>query len=283
MYDGLSITELASRTGVPAPTLRSWETRYGLPKPARLPGGHRRYATSDVDFVQQVVRLRESGLGLPAAIERAGARTDDPEPSIFAQLMRRRPDLTPQAMSKATLLALTRAVEDECCARAQRPALFTLFQNASFFLESRDRWRDLASTARVAVVFADFGDTREPDDKVGGDLLTVPIPPDVPLRREWAVVCESRDLPACVAGWEHPGQDGVPDAERRFEAVWSVDPRVVRDAAEICTDLAQTFVPSLRPQLDGMLDGDPAAASADLGRASGLLNRMVNYLEQSRR
>ena len=45
--DGLSIGELARRTGVPAATLRSWEDRYGFPRPQRLGGGHRRYAEGD--------------------------------------------------------------------------------------------------------------------------------------------------------------------------------------------------------------------------------------------
>src|ERR1700733_10420713 len=33
--NGLAIGELAERAGVPAPTLRSWETRYGFPRPRR--------------------------------------------------------------------------------------------------------------------------------------------------------------------------------------------------------------------------------------------------------
>lgn len=39
----LRINEVAERLGVPAPTLRSWERRYGVPSTPRSPGGHRRY------------------------------------------------------------------------------------------------------------------------------------------------------------------------------------------------------------------------------------------------
>jgi DNA-binding transcriptional MerR regulator len=35
--------EASDLLGVPAPTLRSWELRYGLPRTPRSPGGHRRY------------------------------------------------------------------------------------------------------------------------------------------------------------------------------------------------------------------------------------------------
>ena len=69
----LSISELAHLTGVPHATLRSWESRYGFPQPSRLPGGHRRYARSDVDAVLEVLRHRRGGLSLEAAVHRVAA------------------------------------------------------------------------------------------------------------------------------------------------------------------------------------------------------------------
>jgi len=47
----LSIGELAQRTGMPAATLRSWEDRYGFPRPPRLARGHRRYQDSDIALI----------------------------------------------------------------------------------------------------------------------------------------------------------------------------------------------------------------------------------------
>jgi DNA-binding transcriptional MerR regulator len=40
---GLPIQHVSELLGVPAPTLRSWERRYGLPSTQRSSGGHRRY------------------------------------------------------------------------------------------------------------------------------------------------------------------------------------------------------------------------------------------------
>lgn len=40
---GLAIAEVSRLLGLPAPTLRSWERRYGIPATARSVGGHRRY------------------------------------------------------------------------------------------------------------------------------------------------------------------------------------------------------------------------------------------------
>ena len=287
---GLAIGELARRTEVPAATLRSWETRYGFPRHRRLAGGHRRYDEREIGLIDEVSRLRASGMSLQAAIGQAVSRAADTEPSVFAGLRRRHPDLVPQVFRKATLLALTWAMEDECCARAERAAIFGSFQRQRFYRRSEQRWNELARTAQVIVAFADF------DGSPGDRALTSPaaspavsaplkvqVPADAPLRREWTLVCDAPDYPACVAGWELPGQQETSDADRRFEVLWTVDPGMVRDAATICAQLAESWSPSLGPLLS-RLPSDPApAASADLQRAMGLLNRMTGYIEGATR
>jgi len=274
--DGLSIGELARQTGVPAATLRSWEDRYGFPRPQRLAGGHRRYAEGDAALIGEILRLRSSGMSLQAAIGEAATRVAEAGLSVFAGLRRRHPGLVPQELSKATLLAITRAVEDECCARAEHAALFAGFQQERFYRQSRERWMELARTARVVVVFADFGESSGPGDCP----LTVRIPADAPLRREWFMVCAAPDYPAFVSGWEFPGQKGIPDARRRFEVLWSVDPPAVRDAALICAQIAGALSPGLDHLPGDLPAGAPAPASADLHRAIGLFNRMATYLDK---
>jgi DNA-binding transcriptional MerR regulator len=306
--EGLSIGELARRTGVPAATLRSWEDRYGFPRPQRMAGGHRRYAESDSGRIEEILRLRASGLGLQAAIgQAAAARAAEGDPSVFAGLRRRHPGLVPLELRKTTLLAITRAIEDECSARAGQEALFAGFQRERYYRQSGERWRELARTARVVIVFADFGESSAPGESSasgaapapgepsapdawpapgepsasGAAPLTVRLPPDSPLRREWFLVCAAPDCPAFVSGWELPGQQATPDAARRFEVLWSVDPPAVRDAALICAQLARTLSPGLEPLLADLPGGSPPPASADLHRAIGLFNRMANYLDRS--
>jgi DNA-binding transcriptional MerR regulator len=63
--DGLATGAAAALVEVPAPTLRAWERRYGVPMSPRTLGGHRRFSISDLD---QVAMLREEiALGLRAA------------------------------------------------------------------------------------------------------------------------------------------------------------------------------------------------------------------------
>lgn len=57
----LSIGALARATGIPVETLRTWERRYGAPKPVRKPSGHRVYPVAMVEHLRRVSRLLESG------------------------------------------------------------------------------------------------------------------------------------------------------------------------------------------------------------------------------
>jgi DICT domain-containing protein len=275
--DLLTISDLAERTGVPPATLRSWESRYGFPRPTRLAGGHRRYAEPDVAAVLEVVRHRGSGLALEAAVRRATTMTLQSK-SVYAELRRLHPELTPQLLSKTSLVALSHSIEDECCARAEEPLLFAGFQHDAFLRDSYARWVELARTARVAVVFAALP---APLAARPGVPIEVALPPEAPLQREWFVVCDG-GLPACMAAVERPGQEGILDRRRRFEVVWTVDPRAVRHASRIAAALADEYRPGWRTAELAILDDEPPGASGDLRRASDLLSRMMGYVDARR-
>jgi len=49
---GVSISDVAQILGVPMPTLRSWELRYGIPALSRGPGQHRRYLPEEVNALR---------------------------------------------------------------------------------------------------------------------------------------------------------------------------------------------------------------------------------------
>lgn len=56
------IQAVAERTGIPAATLRAWERRYGIPHPIRTDSAYRTYSEHDVELVQQLRQLCDSGL-----------------------------------------------------------------------------------------------------------------------------------------------------------------------------------------------------------------------------
>lgn len=279
---GLPISEVSRRTGIPVAGLRNWEQRYGLPRPQRSAGGQRRYTEADCDLLTDVLRRRAAGLSLSAAMAQAiaSARGDaggGAGQSIFAGLRRQFPSLRVHVLNKTALLAMTQAIEDECGARALRPVLLGSFQRQHFYQASASRWADLARGAEQTVIFADFARSRLRP----GRVAEVAVPEDAPLRREWTLICDAPDTPACVAAWERPGQDQRRDGDRMFEAIWSVDPQVVRTAARIAAGLAVAALPELPPHLTKQLGTEPAPCSADLRRASGLIERTLDYLARA--
>lgn len=275
---GLTIAAVADRTGIAVPTLRAWEARYGYPRPERLASGHRRYSEHDCEVLARVVAERDRGLSVPAAIERALAVTDEVPKSVFAALRRTRPDLTPSVLSKRSLVALSEAIEDEYCARAAHGVVLGCFQRERYYRRTEARWRELARSAGDAVVFADFHGRADPAD----GPAEVPLPPSAPLLREWVVVCDAPHFAACLAGWERAGQDAA-DPARRFEAFWTVEPDVVRQATSILLGLADETAPGLADRIRAHLAAPAPADVAALRAATALTNRMVAALEPTQR
>ena len=262
--------EMSERSGVSEATLRMWELRHGFPTPERRSSGHRRYSELDLARVRAVVRARESGLSLQAAIELTAGQTGEQAPSVYAALRERFPALEPQLLPKRGLLAMSRAVEDESMARAERPLLFGCFQRERFYRQSEARWRELARTAERAVVLADFRRVRRPRHAP----IEVPIRATEPVAREWVIVCESPGFAACLAGWERPRD--IP-AERAFEVVWTVEATAVRLAAQVCWRLASQTAPDALADLRERVYDAPVTREHELRSALQLSTRMVSY------
>jgi DNA-binding transcriptional MerR regulator len=70
----MPIGEVARRTGVAISTLRAWEHRYGLLRPTRTSGGHRRYSDQDVQRVLAVLELAAHGWAVGAAARRVAGQ-----------------------------------------------------------------------------------------------------------------------------------------------------------------------------------------------------------------
>ena len=270
----LSIGDVVQATGLGEATLRAWERRYGFPQPQREPSGHRRYGAGEVERILRVVAERERGIALPVAIERARAAATG-VPSLFAQLRERRPDLQPMTVRKEHLTPLARAIEEESAARAERPLLIGCFQREGFYRRSEPRWRELARGAEAAFVFADFERVRQP----AGGAAELPIDRSHPVSREWALICAAPEHGACMVAWEPPGRPHPGDAQREFELLLSVEPAVVREAAEAATSLAAPIAPAVAERARAYLEGmAPPRAEFQLRLSSSITARLLSSL-----
>ena len=266
-------SELSELTQVPAGTLRVWESRYGFPTPLRLDSKRKRYGHAHVEQILAVVEYRRRGLSLPAAIERAQSSPRSAPRSLFAALRAARPDLPVRVMSKRLLIALSRAIEDEHAARDTGGLLLGSFQLERHYRASQRRWRDLARTAELAVVLADF--TTLHHDPAGP--IEVPLERSHPLEREWTVVLYSPTACACLAAWEVPEPRAIPEPDRRFEMLWSCDPNAVHAAVTAAAGVLQATAPEVATAMLATL-ARPLHAQQDMRFNDDLTSRAFTYL-----
>ncbi|MFF5113313.1 MerR family transcriptional regulator [Streptosporangium sp. NPDC000509] len=119
------IGAVARRLGVPAPTLRTWNLRYGVGPSRRSPGGHRRYDARDLWRLEEMNRLIRSGVPAsdaarevlkietvpPPPVERESGRPAREKISPFTAT--RPPGVPTVAMLKrATMTLDSRAVQE---------------------------------------------------------------------------------------------------------------------------------------------------------------------------
>jgi DNA-binding transcriptional MerR regulator len=63
-----NLKAVVQETGVAAPTLRTWERRYGLPRPQRAPSGRRLYSRRDVETVRWLAARQAEGMTIGQAV-----------------------------------------------------------------------------------------------------------------------------------------------------------------------------------------------------------------------
>jgi DICT domain-containing protein len=276
---GLAIRDVAERTGLAAGTIRMWEQRYGAPVPGRSESGYRVYSPDDVEMLRRAVAFREAGLSVPAALERAQSIGETDRPSIYGAIVSSgEAPATPRVLRKRTLIQISRAIEDETMARAASPVVFGAFQRVRHYRAVQHRYRRMAENANATVVFADFAQPRF----VSGEPAEVPISAEAALGNEWAVIVDAPGYAACLLAWERPRspeEEAGSDFDRRFESLWTMDPAVVRRAAQVGSSLTRASCPQLADEIDALLADRPLAIEAPAPGLTALTNRLVSYLE----
>jgi DICT domain-containing protein len=221
-----------------------------------------------------VKRERRSGSTLDAALTRARGRIGEQRSSIFATVKNALPHVASSVLSKRTMLAISRAIEDEAATRAEHPLFVGAFQEPRFWRASADRWGNLIGGADAAAVLAAFRHSRQ-----RANIFEVAVPSGRPVLREWAVVCDSPAFSACLVGIEKLGARPKVDSTRRFEALWTVEPLAVREAARTGFALAVGCYAPVAAAIGSRLQ-EPVLATYDSIRiATAITNRIIAYME----
>lgn len=270
-----SIGTLAQRTGLTPGTLRTWEHRFGFPLAHRAASGHRRYTDEDVALVGEVLRARDSGVPLGLAIETVRSRPQAPgTDSVYSALTHEFAHLRRHRLGRASLLVLSRAIEDEALAQAERAVVIATFQHGARYAGSRARWEELARTGAWSAVLADFS-----DGGLGSDPAAVParcqLPADSPLLREWTVVCVGPLFSAVLSAWQVPTDGGD---RPTYEAVASSRRSVAVAAARVLTAAARSAGATPPEPVDQVLADEPADDTRN-GVADGLWLRAIARMD----
>ena len=151
--------------------------------------------------------------------------------------------------------------------------MIATFQREIFYRHAERRWRDLARTAELAIVLADFGRRREPR----GGPVELPLAALEPAAREWSLICDCPRFAACLVAWEASGQADRPDAERQFETLWSIEPELVRRAGNGARELVRRTAPDLAERFPSRFAQMPPPSGAD-GAHAGLADEAHDRL-----
>ncbi|MGZ5345446.1 MAG: MerR family transcriptional regulator [Actinomycetota bacterium] len=99
----LPIAAVSSLLGIPVPTIRSWERRYGFPEPARTRGKHRRYSVDEIDQLRKLRDEITRGHSAREAVDivQAEARGGRPHTELFDRFLRSAMQLDPAGLREA--------------------------------------------------------------------------------------------------------------------------------------------------------------------------------------
>ena len=96
------------------------------------------------------------------------------------------------------------------------------------------------------------------------------------------MIVDAPGYAACLLACERPRspeEQRLPDFQRRFESLWTMDPAVVRRAAQVGCSLTRASCPELADRIDALLAERPLAMEAPAPGLTALTNRLVSYLE----
>ena len=122
----MNIRAVAERTGVGAATLRKWEQRYGVLKPERTAGAHRRYSERDVLRVEWLTARLSEGYRIGAAAALLGRAEVPPamtKPDLATELVAAAAAADPERIQRALDQAFALHPVDEALVEIIEPAL----------------------------------------------------------------------------------------------------------------------------------------------------------------
>jgi DICT domain-containing protein/signal transduction histidine kinase len=175
--------------------------------------------------------------------------------SVLSDLLQSLPYLRPQLYFKASLTALSHAMEDQVLAATlDQPLIIASFQRERFYRQEAHRYQRLSQRSNQIYVLSapetEFVNSSEYYEKVAFE-------PDDALSQEWHLVVVANNYATCLVCRENLGSiaksqelpDMIPsldmDTARRFEGIWTSERGVSLKAAELILSRILVYRPEL--------------------------------------
>ncbi|MBP5971834.1 GAF domain-containing protein [Brasilonema sp. CT11] len=179
--------------------------------------------------------------------------------SVLSELLQALPHLRPQIYFKASLTALSHAMEDQVLAATlEQPLVIASFQRERFYRQEAHRYQRLAQRSNQIYVLSapetDFTNSSEHYEKIAFE-------PDDGLTQEWHLVVIAQNYATCLVCRESIGsvaknqqlREISPsldmDTARRFEGIWTAERGVSLKAAELLLDRILVYRPELADKI----------------------------------
>lgn len=197
---------------------------------------------------------------------------------------------------KNTLVALCHALEDSILTSKVAPLMITAFQQGKWYLQEADRYGEIAEKAEHVVIMAvpGAGFAEHPtSQRANVDLVN--LRPEDPVAQEWHLIIVSPDYTAMVLCQELSEEDYGPtgqpqeDRERKFYGLWTFEPGLVIETAELAIAHLSDYEPELQrtlsvqlQELTDLTKQDEALCGVPTADHLGdIASRVVEYLRMS--
>ncbi|MEM9927148.1 MAG: DICT sensory domain-containing protein [Cyanobacteria bacterium P01_D01_bin.50] len=179
--------------------------------------------------------------------------------SVLSDLLQVLPYLRPQIYFKASLTALSHAMEDQVLAATmEQPLVIANFQRERFYRQEAHRYQRLAQISNQIYVLsapeASFSNSSEYYEKIAFE-------PKDSLSQEWHLVVIALNYATCLVCREYPvsivkrdlaqlSPSLDMDTARRFEGIWTAQRSVSLKAADLLLNKIVIYRPELAPKIE---------------------------------
>lgn len=212
--------------------------------------------------------------------------------SVVEALLSAIPQLRSQLFFKASLTALSHAMEDQVLAGMEQPLVIASFQQERFYRQEASRYQRIADISDQVYVLSaaetSFGEEAE-------GYETIAFSDDDVLAQEWhlivigarysaCLICRERDPVISVAPVFSATGTPALDQNRRFEGVWTQESIVCHRAANLLLDRIEAYRPALKRKISDakkrymLLSATTEDVQGGTG-ADPFTQRLVTYLQ----